>query len=171
VVRDSNGRAQFANPSASADAATKAYVDDLAVEVINEIFSVGSWYIQFPGGETPATKGLPGTWEEQFGDEGIAFRTPGGYALPFNGGIQEDSMLRLLGTVSFPNRGGVLDTTTGVFNTDDSRTIQRPSSGDSGNFRDSLNFDPIGYTDKVNDYENRMRNRTFRVWERMPDPV
>src|SRR5690606_33676010 len=50
---------------------------------------VGEFYIQFPGASAPSTL-FGGTWSAQFETEGIFFRTPGGNALGFNSGIQEN---------------------------------------------------------------------------------
>lgn len=44
-------------------------------------------YTQYPGQKAPGEL-FGGVWEPLFENEGIFFRTPGGTALPFNGGVQ-----------------------------------------------------------------------------------
>jgi len=232
VVRDSNGRAQFANPSASADAATKSYVDSqisghdsqhddrfvrpsgsgfangeialfadssgrliktanmtvsgsgtmgsstsvvpsearikayldaLEASVKNAVWPVGSSYMQLPGASAPGSLGLPGTWTAQFENEGIFFRTPGGNALAFGGGIQEDRIRNITGDVSnAPNNRKIVSTASGAF------AVSGGSKGWNDNNSsygpDTFDFDasrvvPTGP-------ENNPRNRTWRTWKR-----
>jgi hypothetical protein len=227
VIRDANGRAQFANPSASADAATKSYVDSqisghdsqhddrfvrpsgsgfadgeiglfadatgrliktanmtlsgsgtmgsstsvvpsearirsylnsLTTSVKNEVWPVGSSYVQLPGASAPGSLGLPGTWTAQFESEGIFFRTPGGNASAFNGGIQGDRIRNITATFT----GGRADRTTvaGAVSVDHT-TI---NSGGGDVYGNTYTFDSSAVV--PTGPENNPRNRTWRVWKR-----
>ncbi|WP_020613094.1 hypothetical protein [Sediminispirochaeta bajacaliforniensis] len=243
VVRDSNGRAQFANPSASADAATKSYVDSqisghdsqhddrfvrpsgsgfadgeiglfadatgrliktanmtlsasgtmgssasvvpsearikayldaLETSIKNAVWPVGSSYVQLPGASAPGSLGLPGTWTALFENEGITFRTPGGNALAFGSGIQEDQfqgfivelLCQTLGyTGEATGRTGA-DSITFRGTTANSQTGYYSKTGISGeNYMGDFVSDDVNGTPRVGS-ETRMRNRTFRVWKR-----
>lgn len=58
------------------------------LEVLNKVpRAINETYTQYPGEKSPAEL-FGGTWTPLFENEGVFFRTPGGSALAFNGGIQ-----------------------------------------------------------------------------------
>lgn len=52
-------------------------------------YPVGATYIQFPGYSSPSSL-FGGTWSQLFNTEGVFFRTEGGNASAFGGGVQGD---------------------------------------------------------------------------------
>ncbi len=61
---------------------------EIILMVKDEEHPVNDTYLQFPGGETPAQKGLPGTWVQRYNGDGVFFCTSG-TGTAFNGGIGE----------------------------------------------------------------------------------
>jgi hypothetical protein len=129
--------------------------------IAETVFPVGSEYQQYPNGSTPATLGYPGTWTAEFETEGIAFRTPGGNALAFGGGIQEDQMQghwheNYYEQVNLSGPGSAIqyDNTTGLNNIQGANDITRDAISDG-----------VNGTPRIGN-ETRMRNRTFRTWRR-----
>lgn len=125
-----------------------------SVDVLDITRPIGSPFDQYPGMADPNTL-FPGTtWTERFADEGIVFRTPGGKALAFDGGIQEDAIqfhdheIR----VKSDNAGGT--------------AADGSSSGNIGLIKTLGIVQDGSHEPPRVDEESRHRNRTFRVWER-----
>jgi hypothetical protein len=125
---------------------------------------IGATYIQFPGYNAPNTL-FGGTWSAIFDSEGIFFRTPGGNASAFGGGIQEDQMQRITGGTTSGYQGAgsnpgtvqlgaILQEATGVRSGTD-----RAGGG-------QLSFDSANSSGARTGTETRPRNRTVRVWVR-----
>lgn len=139
--------------------------------VVDTFFPVGRSYTQYPGDDSPADMSWPGTWTAQFESEGIAFRTPGGNALAFGGGIQEDAMQGHVhySGVAYASDGNLVD----VYN-----QITEDIPGNATAVTDVVSGTPVyqhrssipkehgssGTPRTAN--ESRMRNRTKRVWRR-----
>jgi len=135
--------------------------------ILNICFPVGFTYAQYPDGKTPAGMGYPGTWTAKFETEGIFFRTPGGKALSFEGGIQEHATQRITAFLSqfFCSTGTAA---TGAFSVGSFSAMLDTSSGGYG--QRSLSFDSADSispnVNNTDDDESRPRNRTYRIWER-----
>lgn len=146
---------------------TYGHVTGLTSKTI-EPMPVGATYIQFPGYDAPNTL-FGGTWSAIFDNEGIFFRTPGGEATAFGGGIQLDQMQRVTAT-AFTNQGcaGVFSSFGGAFSGQNFGNEHDGCGGTSSARR--LNFDsansPDAKTSSSTDGETRPRNRTVRVWVR-----
>lgn len=144
-------------------------LQQLAATLDDAIHPIGSTYTQYPGCPAPADL-FGGTWEARFDDEGIFFRTPGGEALAFGGGIQQDQMQRITGEIGGPN---LLLRTDGTPEGALSGSIKNSgvaSSGGSGAAITRLDFNsansPDARTSATTDGETRSINRTIRVWEK-----
>ena len=139
--------------------------------VLTSSIPIGATFIQFPG-EDPPNSVFGGSWSAIFDNEGVFFRTPGGEASSFGGGIQSDQMQRITGSAGRNPNTGLLrdfgDNTVGAFNkgasTDNTSSF---SSGQEGNL---LDFDsansPNARTSSSTAGETRPQNRTIRVWKR-----
>jgi len=130
---------------------------------------VGSTYIQMPGEAAPSTL-FGGTWSLLFSNEGIFFRTEGGNASSFGGGIQEDELKS--------------HTHSGSTNSAGEHTHSIPSNdsgGSSTNRVDTAGGAAISHNlivpsagahthtlsiNATGGSETRPRNRTVRVWKR-----
>ena len=140
------------------------------VNLLNVVYPIGYTYAQYPGGLTPAAMLWPGTWEAQFEDEGVFFRTPGGQASTFGSGIQEDAMQRITGYLGdFNDYAARRGTATGAFTGTNANSGTGIGRG-SGDAYTTLNFDSANSvfpaSAKTDDNETRPRNRTFRIWKR-----
>lgn len=60
-------------------------------DILRIIYPEGITYVQYPNCTAPNTL-FGGTWELLFNTDGVFFRTEGGNALPFEGGIQPDEL-------------------------------------------------------------------------------
>jgi len=85
VVRDANGRAQFASPSVNADVAIKSYVDAAVIPPI------GFVYIQGAEDASPATLWPSATWSDVSSEEAGRYRRIKGTYSPPNGGSMGSS--------------------------------------------------------------------------------
>jgi len=132
-------------------------------EILSAIYPVGFIYAQYPGGQTPAAMGWPGTWESLYETEGVFFRTPGGLASTFGSAdIQEDAMQGMTGWIRDVAHGGAHEgSSAGVFEFN-----QGSSWGNAGGGgrTDSFHFDNSRQVRTAT--ETRPRNRTFRIWKR-----
>ena len=120
---------------------------------------VGSTYIQFPGRAAPNTL-FGGTWSAIFDNEGIFFRTPGGEASSFGGGIQGDAIREIQGTVDLGATNPGTGAQTGVFR----KSFVNINERGGNNIGTRLTFAASRVVPTAN--ENRPRNRTVRVWVR-----
>ena len=109
---------------------------------------VGEFYIQFPGASAPSAL-FGGTWSAKFETEGIFFRTPGGNALAFNGGIQTDMI------------GSHAHTHTDTVGQNTSSNGEQMRQSDNARFSNAT----TKTTNSTGGIETRPRNRTIRVWE------
>jgi hypothetical protein len=123
---------------------------------------IGAAYIQFPGYNAPNTV-FGGTWSAIFDSEGIFFRTPGGNALSFGGGIQADQMQTITG--SFRIHGDRDTPVSGAFS-NIQRDIRLNTWGSGGGDTDQINFTSANSPGARTGTETRSRNRTVRVWVR-----
>lgn len=125
---------------------------------------VGLVYPQYPGCKPPSEI-YGGTWESIFDNQGLFWRNPGGNALPFNGGVQTDTIRNI--TAGFSHHGdeggSLLRSLTGAFRGATKSTYRSSSDPLPGAFsHSSVEFDasrvvPVGP-------ENRPVNATFRLW-------
>lgn len=135
-------------------------------------------YIQFPGEKTPADL-FGGTWSAMFENEGVFFRTPGGTALAFNGGVQNAAntahnhnrgTMEITGTAQYGNGlsirgyGGGAFYAVGTGNQDNHGGGASYGTGTYLQFTASRTWTGVTSTDGVAD--GRPKNRTFRVWKR-----
>lgn len=109
---------------------------------------VGAAYVQFPGLPDPGSLWSGTTWQKKFADEGVFFRTEGGYALPFEEGIQEHALE--------DHYHQYLRATADFAAAEDVNAAALSWSNTNGTY--GANVDPN---------ETRPRNRTIRVWERI----
>lgn len=125
---------------------------------------VGLVYPQYPGCKPPSDI-YGGTWESILDDRGLFFRTPGGHALPFNAGVQNDVIRNITATMSHhgDEGGSLFRGLSGAF-TGSSKSAYRASSepltGAASNANvvfDASRVVPVGP-------ENRPINATFRLW-------
>lgn len=118
---------------------------------------VGATYIQFPTMVDPGTLWPGTTWQKKFDSEGIFFRTEGGEALDFGGGIQNSANLghghTIYGRGSSYGAGAVAS-----YWSNQSRLSAGPDIS-------PFNFDHESAAS--GDTEARSTNRTFRVWGRL----
>jgi len=131
---------------------------------------VGSTYIQMPGEATPSSL-FGGTWTLLFNNEGIFFRTEGGNASSFGGGIQSDELKSHTHSGS-TNSAGAHTHNSGVsygsgngLNSAFAResTVQNLTpviTGSAGAHTHTVTINATGGA------ETRPRNRTVRVWKR-----
>ena len=136
---------------------------------------VGMTYVQFPGRSTPASL-FGGTWSAIFDNEGIFFRTPGGGATSFGGGIQQDQMQLVTGSLN--SRGtesarpsNQYSSYSGAFSrgsTSSGRAYMRTSGNQT--VINGVNFStansPDARVSSSTSGETRARNRTIRVWRK-----
>ncbi len=140
-------------------------------ELLDAIYPVGCTYAQYPGGKTPLEMGWPGIWNEQYQSEGVFFRTPGGEALAFNGGVQDDAIRNITGRLR-ADSGGYGGFARGSTNLPDNLFAAEAGSsgaptGVSGyNNSKTVFFDASKAPGVKTANENRPKNRTFRVWRR-----
>ena len=137
---------------------------------IGDPMPVGSTYIQMPGEATPSSL-FGGTWSLLFNNEGIFFRTEGGNALSFGGGIQADEIKSHTHSGS-TNSAGAHTHNSGVstgsgtgsevtaFQRSNYRSSNPVTTGSSGAHSHTLSINATGGA------ETRPRNRTVRVWKR-----
>ena len=126
---------------------------------------VGETYVQFPGRAAPASL-FGGTWSALFESEGVFFRTPGGDATAFGGGIQGDAIRNITG--SFNTNSSYFSSAsyahaTGPFTASEaSGSPLRRNSGGEGSDVMNIKFDASKIVPTST--ENRPKNRTIRVW-------
>lgn len=84
-ITGSAGYAATANYATSAGSASNATYAASAPPLTS--YPIGATYIQFPGRDSPSTL-FGGTWSQIFNTEGVFFRTEGGNASAFGGGVQ-----------------------------------------------------------------------------------
>lgn len=122
------------------------------INLINNPTVIPETYIQFPD-MLPPSLVYGGLWNAVFDDEGIFFRTSGGEALPFEGGIQESQNLSHSHYLN-RNKGG-------------------SSGGDNAYVRAGKNGGSVwgassqAHTNAEGGDEARPRNRTYRIWKRV----
>ena len=137
--------------------------------VLTSSIPVGATYVQFPG-EDPPNSVFGGSWTAIFDNESVFFRTPGGEASSFGGGIQSDQMQRITGLVdgNWMNRGGDVTSLGALARVDDSAVSARAGAG--GGSTRGISFDsansPNARTSSSTNGETRPQNRTIRVWKR-----
>jgi hypothetical protein len=157
------------------------------VAIINTIYPVGITIHQYPNNngtwnsdEEPDVL-FPGTtWEKQFNDEGIFFKTEGyeptniydnGSLVSYRiDGLSKDKVQRMTGYVRFNAPGRDQGTSAnGVFSRDAlGRKTSTSSSGNRG--IDDLYFNtassPSARTTENTDERSEPQNRLFRIWKR-----
>ncbi|MFV0481352.1 MAG: hypothetical protein ACK5LP_05150 [Campylobacteraceae bacterium] len=125
---------------------------------------VNATYVQFPDDPTPSSL-FGGTWELKYANEGIFFRTEGGNALAFGGGVQQDAIRDIVGSFGpFTNTTGGHATTTGIY------TLSATSGtayGGGGGRGDGSYIESKASNTVPTATENRPINRTIRVWKRI----
>jgi hypothetical protein len=129
---------------------------------------VGATYAQYPGYNAPATV-FGGTWSALFESEGVFFRTPGGNASSFGGGVQGFAQQNISGSIVIHGQGGPASgmTTQNVAGTpffSSGSTTRGVSSGSSLSMATTLNIDASRQITTA--AEVRPNNRTMRVWVR-----
>lgn len=106
---------------------------------------IGSSYTQYPNMKSPHEL-FGGAWVKRFSNEGVFFRTEGGRAKAFNGGVQTDELK------AHSHKQNAL-------------TRHRNYAGmgvtDKGYKSHRVNTDVTGGP------ETRPKNRTYRIWERV----
>ena len=139
--------------------------------VLTSTIPVGSTYVQFPGEPAPNSV-FGGSWSAIFDDEGVFFRTPGGGASSFGGGIQSDQMQRITGQADWSRFGGGAALITSVSGAWTRTTGASRPGVDSLSSRtanrlsmDSANSPDARVSSSTNG-ETRPQNRTIRVWKR-----
>ena len=140
-----------------------------AAAITARAMPIGAVYIQFPGYSAPSSL-FGGTWSAIFDNEGIFFRTPGGEALSFGGGIQLDQIQRIFGEVGNTDGHGFeglrgTKVATGPFSARNS-VGRRTGSSSSSNQTRIIRFDTNDDPNVRSGSETRPRNRTVRVWVR-----
>ena len=136
--------------------------------VLTSSIPVGATYVQFPGEPAPNSV-FGGSWSAIFDNEGVFFRTPGGEASSFGGGIQSDQMQKITGDFvpNFGSRWDLRASTNGAF----TPTNHGSAGADSVNgtairfFFDNADS-PNARVSSTTSGETRARNRTVRVWKR-----
>ena len=128
---------------------------------------VGMTYVQFPGRSTPASL-FGGTWSAIFDNEGIFFRTPGGEATSFGGGIQQDQMQRITGRFDVLKR--VPGNTQGMASVSSGANYRWSGTDSSNQATNRISLDsansPDARVSSSTSGETRARNRTIRVWHK-----
>ena len=137
--------------------------------VLTSSIPIGATFIQFPG-EDPPNSVFGGSWTAIFDNEGVFFRTPGGEASSFGGGIQSDQMQRITGSFgSRRSNNSNTFTSNGAFFRD-GNVSNDGSRGDATFNASRVAFDsansPNARTSSSTDGETRPQNRTIRVWKR-----
>ena len=135
------------------------------LELINIGSNAPEVYVQYPG-KRPPSEVYGGAWRSIFDDEGVFFRTPGGSATQFGGGIQGDAIRNLYGT--FGAEGLSRDqagssSATGVLKV--GPRAHRAYGGASYSGSVTIVLDASLGVPTAD--ENRPRNRTIRVWEKI----
>ena len=82
-------------------------------DALNRTWPVGVCYTQYPDTPTPETL-FGGTWKPLFNDEGVFFRTEGGRASGFGGGVQGDDNKSHAHTASSSSTGAHTHTVSGT---------------------------------------------------------
>lgn len=154
VTGNLTGNASTATALQTARTINGVSFDGTANITINTM-PIGAAYIQFPGYNAPSTV-FGGTWSAVFDSEGIFFRTPGGNATSFGGGIQEDAFQLHRHTSSINL----------IWN-----AASEQFAGGSSRQSNSLEAYMNGYAEQGGGtprtaVETRPRNRTIRVWVR-----
>lgn len=150
-------------------AGVKAYVDASA-------WPVGSTYVQFPGQSAPSTL-FGGTWSQLFNTEGVFFRTEGGNASAFGGGIQVQEIRShghnaVIGAAGAHSHAIATKVTNRSGNALMSNQNYHPESGHTHILNRSDTTEAVSnhtHTISVNTHggaETRPLNRTIRVWVR-----
>lgn len=121
-------------------------------------------YTQYPGALAPAVL-FGGTWQAMYEEDGVFFRTGGGEALPFGEGIQEDAMQRMEGAINGV-QGWNPGSGSGVLIHNRSSAVGTGGSASTTN-NFSFRFDNANDPNIRTANENRPRNMTIRVWERI----
>nr|BDD43793.1 hypothetical protein 12 [Spirochaetaceae bacterium] len=106
---------------------------------------IGATYVQFPGESDPGSLWSGTTWSTLFDTEGIFFRTEGGNALAFGGGVQTDELKSHSHTYV---------------------EAYNPQWKGNGTNSKPLHSTMTSNTSSVGGTETRPRNRTIRVWVR-----
>ncbi len=147
--------------------------------IIDLVYPVGSFYMQFPDANSndlsiafPAkfspAQLFGGTWEEQWPNESVFFRTGGARSNEArSSGLQDYATKRLTGytpwfQVDYNHRGGGRD---GVFGKHENRG-GGTDSGNSGDTTTRAFFDSNNQS-LSSDTETRPRNRLIKVWKRV----
>ena len=131
--------------------------------VLTSSIPIGATYIQFPGEPAPNSV-FGGSWSAIFDNEGVFFRTPGGEASSFGGGIQSDQMQRITGE----SRAVGLARHTDAGALESINTGNQFGGGSANGLYiklDSANS-PNARASSSTDGETRPQNRTIRVWKR-----
>lgn len=120
------------------------------ITLLNTTAQPPEYYTQYPGGRSPAEI-FGGTWELQFNDESIFFRTEGGDAKAFGEGVQEDSIGPHNHQMTFRR-------------TDKSGNHTATVLSYSENRQGLINIDTASMGAGIKE-ETRPKNRTFRIWK------
>ena len=136
--------------------------------VLTSSIPVGATFIQFPGKPAPNSI-FGGSWSAIFDNEGVFFRTPGGEASSFGGGIQSDQMQRITGNDTIGSEAFNRGTRSGAFLSGSSVGGARNTGvANGGVYRINLDTSssPNARTSSSTDGETRPQNRTIRVWKK-----
>ena len=135
--------------------------------VLTSSIPVGATFIQFPGEPAPNSL-FGGSWSAIFDNESVFFRTPGGEASSFGGGIQSDQMQRITGHVGRRGMlfGGSPSSQSGALFRDGARKSQAALTGEQNNIGISFDSARTARTSSSTSGETRVKNRTIRVWKR-----
>jgi hypothetical protein len=125
------------------------------------VYPVGATYIQFPGDDSPATAGFPGTWSNVSSElAGDFIRFEGGDALAFTGGQQPDQMQQITGQLTTL---GALGGGSGALG---SAASTPRTSNPAGGGNDVITFDSANSLGARTGTKTWPENRTVRKWRR-----
>lgn len=149
------------------------------VKLLNNPTVVPESYTQYPG-MLPPSKIYGGTWEAQFEDVGIFFRTPGGTASDFNGGVQEAAntehthekgTMNITGSAQFGANRAVRAIGTGAFKPVGYAELNAHGGGGITTTGTRLDFNAAdtweGETSADGVVDGRPKNMTYRIWKRV----
>jgi hypothetical protein len=174
---DASGNVNYSNFNISGGLQFKTKM--LKDYMVDRIYPVGSFYVQYPNKNTndpdeafpealsPA-KLFGGTWQEQWGNESIFFRTLGPHADENRiNGFQDYAIAPLYGHTSYvqTDRAAPGNGSDGIFS--QYETMRIGTDGGNGDSPGHRNYFDSSTQAKSSKFETRSRNRLIKVWKRV----